>query len=221
MHEINKIVHRAVGLVDETEQRVAQLSQIVRRNIGGHAHGNAGRTVEQEVRHLGGQDLRLLFRAVVVRAEIHGLLFNVVQKLGSQAGHAHFGISHGGGGVAVDGAEVALSVFQRIAHVEILRHAHEGIVHGRIAVGMILAYDVADDTGAFLGGPVVGVGHLRLREENAAMHGLESVARIGNGTAYDDAERIGQIGLTQLFFYIDFEFCHGRNPLGNILRNVP
>ena len=86
---------------------------------------------------------------------------------------------------------------------------------------MILAYDVADHAGALLGGPVVGVGHLRLCEENAAVHGLEAVTGIGNGSTDDDAERIGQIGLAQLFFYIDFEFCHGRNPLGKVLRNVP
>ena len=39
---------------------------------------------------------------------------------------ARFGVPHGRGRIAVDGAEISLAVDERVAHVEILRQANEG-----------------------------------------------------------------------------------------------
>ena len=41
----------AFGIFDQVQQRVADFTQIVRRDVGGHADGNAGRTVAQQIRH--------------------------------------------------------------------------------------------------------------------------------------------------------------------------
>ena len=61
--------------------------------------------------------------------------------------HADFRIAHGGSVVAVDRAEVALSIDQHVAQAEILRHADDGVVDRGIAVRMVLADHVADNAG--------------------------------------------------------------------------
>jgi hypothetical protein len=96
-------------------------------------------------------------------------------------GQADFGVAHGRGVVAVDRAEVALAVDQHVAQREVLRHAHDGVVHRRVAVRVVLADHVADDARALLVGPVPVVVQLVHREQHAPVHRLEAVARIGQG----------------------------------------
>ena len=49
-------------------------------------------------------------------------------------GHARFGVAIGGGIVAVDIAEIALPVDERIARGEILREAHQRVIDRLIAM---------------------------------------------------------------------------------------
>jgi len=59
-----------------------------------------------------------------------------------------------------------------------LRHAHDRVVHGRVAVRVILADDVADDARRFFVGLVILVAELAHRVQHAPVHGLEAVADI-------------------------------------------
>ena len=65
-------------------------------------------------------------------------------------GEAGLGVAHGGGAIAIDIAEIALAVDQRVALGEILGEAHQGVVDRLVAVRVELADDVADDAGALL-----------------------------------------------------------------------
>ena len=67
-------------------------------------------------------------------------------------GQPRFGVAVGGGVIAVDVAEIALAVDQRIAKREILREADHRVVDRLVAVRMIFADDVADDARRFLVG---------------------------------------------------------------------
>ena len=60
------------------------------------------------------------------------------------------GVAHRRGVIAVDIAEIALPVDQRIALREILREAHQRVIDRDLAMRMELADHVADDAGAFL-----------------------------------------------------------------------
>ena len=135
-------------VVDEGDGRGGDLAQVVRRDVGGHAHGDAGRAVDEQVGQLGRQHRRLLARAVVVLDEVDRLLVDVGQQLGGDGGHARLGVAHGGRRVAVDGAEVALAVDERVAQREVLRQADERVVERHVAVRVVLAHDLADDGGA-------------------------------------------------------------------------
>ncbi len=209
-HDLHEIVHRALRLFQQQEQGFAEFAQIVRRNIGRHAHGDARGAVEQQIRHPGGQYRGFLERIVVIGPEIDGILVQIIEKFLGKARHAHFGVAHGRRRVAVDGAEVALPVHQGVAHGKILGHAYQGIVHGGIAMRMILADDVTHDAGGLLVRPVIAVGKLVLGIHDAPVHGLQPVARVGNGAADDDRKGILQIGLAQFLFDIDARMLFGR-----------
>ena len=119
----------------------------MRRDVGGHAYRNAIGAVDQEVGEASGQHLRLFQRLVVVGLEVHGFLVQVPQQLHGRLVKARLGIAHGGGGVTVNGAEVAMAVHQGHPHAEVLSKANHGVVDGGVAVGMVLTHAVAHGTG--------------------------------------------------------------------------
>ncbi|MNG94648.1 hypothetical protein D3C79_536630 [compost metagenome] len=104
-----------VFIIDVSQAAVDNLRQVMRRNVGGHADSDTRRAVDQQVRDLGWHDGRDLLGAIIVRHEVDGFLFQIRQQFVSNFGHAHFGITHRRGGVAVDGTEVTLTVHQHIA----------------------------------------------------------------------------------------------------------
>ena len=110
---LHKVVQRGLGLVDAQVHRADNLLEVMRRDVGGQAHRDARRAVDQQVGEPRGQDLRLLEGIVKVQMEGHSVLIQIAQHLQRQRSHARLGITHGGGAVAVDGAKVAMAVHQR------------------------------------------------------------------------------------------------------------
>jgi hypothetical protein len=129
------------------EAAVDDLAQVVRRDVGRHADGDAGRAVDQQVREARRQHRRLVLGLVVVRVKSTVSLSRSSSSV-RDARHAHLGVAHRRRRVAVHRAEVALPVDQHVAHRERLRHAHDGVVDRRVAVRVVLTDDVADDTRA-------------------------------------------------------------------------
>ena len=167
-----------LGIVDQRDHGVDNLRQVVRRDIGRHADRDAGRTVDQQVRKARRHHRRLHLLLVVVRLEIDGVLVDVGHQLMGELRHARFGVTHRGGGVAIDRTEVALSVHQQVAQRKRLRHAHERVVHRLVAVRMELADDVADDARRLVIGLVAVRTELAHRVKHTAMHGLQAIADI-------------------------------------------
>jgi hypothetical protein len=85
--------------------------------------------------------------AVVVGAEVDGFLVNVRQHFVGDFGQTDFGVTHGRCVVAVYRAEVALAVDQHVPHGKVLRHAHDGVVHRLVTVGVVFTNHVTHDTG--------------------------------------------------------------------------
>ena len=150
-----------------------------------------------------GQNDGFLFALIEVGDELDGFLFDVREHFFGNFGKARFGVTHGRGRIAIHGAEIALAVHERVAHVEILREADEGVVHGCITVRMELAEDFADDLGALAVGLGGGEAELIHAEEDAAMHGLEAVADIGQRAADDHAHGVIEVGLLHFRFDIN------------------
>ncbi len=209
--EIHQLVERhvvhVVLPVDQIDDGVAQLNQIMGRDVGGHTHGDARRAVEQQVGQSRRQEVRLFQRVVKVGSVIDGVLVQVLQQFQGDGRQPRLGIAHGRRAVAVDAAEVALAVHQGMAHGEFLGHAHHGVVDGAIAVGVIFAQHFAHDAGALAVGGVGPQTHVVHGVQDAAMHRLQAVTRVRQRTSHDDAHGVIQVRAAHLLVDVDAVDC--------------
>ena len=171
----------------------AQLGQVERADVAGHAHGDAQGVVGQN----GGEGHRqqggLGGGAVVVGHKIHGLLVDVAEQLLAHVFQLGFGVSGCGAGhiPAVGLAEVALAVHKR--HEQALvaaAHAHHGVVDGGVAVG-VQVHGAAHDIGR-LGAGALEQTHLVHGVQQLAVRRLKAVD-LRQRAADDNAHGIGHI----------------------------
>ena len=140
---------------------------------------------------LGGQDGGFDFISIKVGYEIDGIELYVSQEgVVREGSEAALGVSHGGGGVGVDGTEIAVSVNEGCVGGESLRESDEGVVDGRISMGVVLAQDFADDPSALAVSPAGGEVESAHGVEDAAVDGLESIAGVGEGPSQYDGEGV-------------------------------
>ena len=97
-HELHQVIDRGVGIPQQVHHRCADLVEVVRRNIGGHADGNALHPVDQQVGEASRQNRRLLEFGRIVVGEVDGVLIDVGEHLHRQRTEPAFGVSVGGGG---------------------------------------------------------------------------------------------------------------------------
>ena len=201
------------------QRRVAKLGGVVRRDVGRHADGDAGRAVGEKVREGARQHHRLLALPVIGRAEIDRVLVDAAEQQLGDRRHARLGVAHGRGVIAVDVAEIALPVDQRIADGEILREAHQRVVDRLVAMRMEIAHHLADD----LGGLLVAAGriepHLAHRVEDAPVHRLQPVAHVGQRAVHDGGERVGEIALLKRCAQVDGDDLAARAVAAFFRRN--
>ena len=69
LHPAAQLQRREIGIVEQLDQRGADLAEVVRRDVGGHAHRDAGGAVDQQVGNARRQHDRLGLGAVVVGTE--------------------------------------------------------------------------------------------------------------------------------------------------------
>ena len=189
--------------VDQLDGGGADFGGVVGRNVGGHADGDAGRTVGQQIGEGARQHHRFLVGLIVGLAEVDGVLVETVEQQPRHFGHACFGVALGGGAVAVDVAEIALAVDQRVALGEILGETDQRLIDGAVAVRVILADDVADDAGALLE-RLVGIEVQQAHGiEDAPMHRLQPVADVGQRAMHDCRQRVGEVTLFQRLAQVD------------------
>ena len=202
-NERQHLVNGSGRLVQQKDGGLDDFRQIVGRNLGGHPHGDSVRTVDEQAGNPRGEDGGLLRGLVEVGYEIHGVFFDVGQHLLGQFGQAALRVPVSRRRVAIDGAKVALPINERIAHVEVLRHAHQGVVNRRVTVRVIFLDDLAHHTRALDVALVGGVALLVHRVQNAAVHRLQPVAHVGQRPADDHAHGVIEIRLAHLVFYVD------------------
>ena len=197
-HDLHQVADRDLRVVQNGEGGITDFMQVVGWHGCRHANGDAVRSIAEQIGEAAGQHGRLRPRLVVVGLEFDGVLVEVAHQLCGHTGHPRLGVSHGGGRVGVDGAEVALPIHERVAQGEVLGHAHERRVDNRLAVWVVVARGVAGDLGALaVLGPRTQVQVIH-GDQNPALAGLEAVAHVGQCPRVDDAERISQVRLMHL-----------------------
>ena len=145
--------HRRVvglGLVDQHDRRVVEFGDIVRRDVGRHADRDPRRAIGEQIGEGAGEELGLLLFVIVGRLVVDRVLVEARHQIHRDLRQPCLGVTEGGGAIAVDIAEIALALDQRVADREILREADHRVVHRRIAVRMIFADHLADDARRFL-----------------------------------------------------------------------
>ena len=216
----NRCASREVRSLDDADQVFEQLfaacvrvvkrpmhafghfAHVVRRNVGGHTHGDARRTIAQQVRESCRKHGRLLRLAIVVRQEIDGVFVDVAHHFHGERSHTAFGVTHCCGRIVAGGAEIALAVDQRVPHRPRLCHTHQRVVDCGIAVRMVLTHDLADHAGA-LGVATVGtVAAVVHRIDHTAMHRFHAVAHVRERTIHDHGHGVCQIGIAHFLLQI-------------------
>ncbi len=179
-------------IVDHRHDGVDRLADVVRRDVGRHPDRDAGGPVDEQVRDPRGQDERLGPPVVVRGGGIDGLLVDVAEHLGGDGGEPRLRVAHRRR-LELARAEVALAVDERVPGREVLRQADERVVDRRVAVGVVVTHDGADDVGALAVRAVrleAGVVH---REQHPAVHGLEAVPHVRQRPADDHAHRVVEV----------------------------
>ena len=151
-----------VGVLEGPFDAARELAQVVRRDAGGHADGDAFGAVGQQVREARGQDGGFLVAAVVVVLEIDAFFVDVADHLHGQGRHLALGVTGCGGAQVAGGTEVTLACDEGVAQRPGLHEAREGVVDGGVAVGVVVTHDLADDAGGLGergGGAVSAVVH--------------------------------------------------------------
>src|SRR5262249_39837719 len=73
-----------IRVIDLGANPVDNLAEVVRRNVGGHAHGDSGTAVHQKVGEGGGKDGGLEFGLVVIGDKIDRILIHVLHYDGAE-----------------------------------------------------------------------------------------------------------------------------------------
>ena len=133
-HHLEDLRERRVGMLDQLDGGTDDFRQVVRRKVGRHADGDAGRSINQQVGNARGKDFGFNFAIVVIRFEIDGLKVEVFEQRGGDARKAGFGVPVGRGRVAIHRSEVPLALDQRVAQGEGLGEPDEGVVDSQVAV---------------------------------------------------------------------------------------
>ena len=216
----NRCASREVRSLDDADQVFEQLfaacvrvvkrpmhafghfAHVVRRNVGGHTHGDARRTIAQQVRESCRKHGRLLRLAIVVRQEIDGVFVDVAHHFHGERSHTAFGVTHCCGRIVSRGAEIALAVDQRVPHRPRLCHTHQRVVDREIAVRMVLTHDLADHAGALGVATVGAVSAVVHRVDHTAMHRLHAVTHVRERTVHDHGHGVCQVGIAHFLLQI-------------------
>jgi hypothetical protein len=83
---------RAVRVFQPIDERVDDLAEVMRGDVGRHPDGDAAAAVAQQVRESRGQHGRLLRALQVVRHPVDGLFVDVGEHLHRDGGEAYFGV---------------------------------------------------------------------------------------------------------------------------------
>ena len=116
-------------MVDQMYGRIDRVAEVVRRNIGRHSNGNTVGSVYQEVRITARQNNRLFLLAIEVRDKVYRIFINITQHLQGEMTHSRLCVTLRGGAISVNRSEVSVSVYERIAHGKILRHADHCVIN--------------------------------------------------------------------------------------------
>ena len=187
---LHQLVDGQLRVLHQRQATTHHFGEVVGRDIGGHTHGDAGGAVDQQVGYPGGQHMGDALGAVVVVDEIHRFLIQVGQQRVGDFAHAYLCVTHGRGGIAVYGAEVALAVNQHVAHRKRLGHAHNRVIDRGVAVGVVFTDHVPHHPRGLLVSLVPVVAEFIHGVQDPAVNRFQAVPHVRQGAPDDHAHGV-------------------------------
>ena len=126
----------------------------MRRDGRRHADRDALRAIGQQVGKRARQHHRLQLGAIVSRAEVDRVFVNAVEQPLRDVREPRLGVTHRRRVIAVDIAEVALPIDERIARGKILGEPYQRVIDRLIAMRVERAHHLADDLGGLFRGAI-------------------------------------------------------------------
>ena len=202
-HIFHQTIDIQVRILNQSKTGIDYFGQVMWRYICRHTNGDTTGAIDQQIGNPRRQYFRHLQSAIIVINEINCFLVKVSQQFMGDLLHADFGVSHSSCIVAIERAKITLTVNKRVAHTKILRHAHDGIVGSVVAMWVILTDDITNNPRRLHVGTIESIVQVIHGEQHSPMHGLQAIANIRQGPAYDDAHCVVKIRLAQFIFNID------------------
>ena len=85
-HELDQVFNGSIRVIEQVHDRIGNLTQIVRRNAGTHANGDAFAAIAEEVRELAGKHDGFTLQLIVVGHEVYGVVVNVLHHFHCNGG---------------------------------------------------------------------------------------------------------------------------------------
>ena len=114
--ELHQFIDRCFRIVEQVNGCIDDFTEVVRRDIGCHTHTDTGGAVYEQLRELCGENGGFHIGFVKCGDHINGFFFDIGEHFFAETFHAALGVTAGGGGVAVDASEVALTFNEFAAH---------------------------------------------------------------------------------------------------------
>ena len=205
-HVVHEVVGREFVVIDVCHACIDNFAEVVSGYVGSHTYGNTCCAVDEQVGYLCGHDGRLLERVVEVVGHIDCFFLQVIHHGLTHQAESRLGVSHGSGAVAVDTAEVALSVHQCVSHCPLLGHAYQSHIYGAVAVWVVLAEHFAHDTCTLLVRIAMEIAQFAHAIEDTAVNGLESVSYVRQGASHNDRHRVVDVALLHFLLDVNFDY---------------
>ena len=116
----------------------------MRRYFCSHSDRNTVWAVDQQMRYTRRKHYRFLSAFIKVRHKVNCLFVNIGQHIERKLRHSCLSISVCCGAVAIDWAEISVSVNSWVTHWKILRHTYHCVIYRRITVRMISSQNISD-----------------------------------------------------------------------------
>ena len=207
------------SLADQ-RNRIANLAQVVRRQIGGKADCDPRRAVDEHIGESSRQHGGLFQRVVKVVLPVDRIHVDVAQQLLAQRRQPDLGIAHRSWRVAIDRAKITLPVNQYLAHRKVLSHAGERIIHRLVAVWMVFAQHLTDDARALAMRRGRIEVHFTHSIGDAAMNGFEPIPYISDRPVQQRIVRVLTIHIAQLLGQFDRTASLARQQRRLVLRQL-
>ena len=202
----HKLGNSGLGVVHTVDGSVDNLTEIVRGNIGRHTYGDTHSSVYEQVREARGKHLRLTAAVVEVGNEVNDLFLKIRHKLVCYLRHSRLGVTVSSRAVAVNRAEVSVTLYERIAVGKVLRHTNHSSVNGRVSVRMVAAENITDRSRRLTEGSVVGQVVLVHSVHYSSLTGLHTVANVGKRTGSDYGHRVFDEGFFDFLLHLNVNY---------------